>query len=63
MREGNLVYPKPYKVGPNGQSNGLKVILNQHCGFKSGQMVYEVKRPDGSILLIPEENFDIGEYI
>jgi len=50
-----LLRKKPYKISQNG-NDGIKVVLNQLCGLLPGDLVYQVKRSDGVIELIPEKN-------
>jgi len=55
MSKGMLLRKKPYKV--RGEFETKQISLNPACGFECGDVVYQVKRADGVIELIPEGQF------
>jgi hypothetical protein len=48
-----LLRCNPYKIVKNGPS-GIKVILCKETRLKVGDMVYQYRRDDGIIELVPE---------
>lgn len=48
-----LLRDRPYKISSNSkQFNSMRVVLHPDC-FKLGEEVYQVKREDGVVELIP----------
>ncbi len=63
MTKGILLSKKPYKVGYNGTlKNSIKIVLSPLTNLDIGDYVYEVRRPDGIIELVPEKLFDAENY-
>lgn len=59
-----LLREKPYKVNFNkSKYKSLRINLNPMCGFKPEDRVFQVKRDDGVIELIPEKIFDVEKYL
>ena len=58
-----LLRLKPYTVNLNSSRfESLRVVLNPMCGFKPGEKVYQVKRDDGVLELIPEKNLNPADF-
>ena len=57
--KGELVNPKPYKVGSRtNANNNLTITLNFNTGVKLGDKLYQKRLDNGCILLIPEKLFN-----
>jgi hypothetical protein len=63
--KGVLLRKTPYKVlsSNNTKYPSSRISLNPLTGFKAGDMVYEVKLPNGCILLVPEDQFNEEDYL
>jgi len=61
MAKGILVRNKPYKI--RGSEETKQISLNALCGFQEGDLIYQVKRTDGVIELIPEGQFVRENYL
>lgn len=54
-----LLRVKPYTVALNSSKfNALRINLSPLCGFSSGDKVYQVRRDDGVLEVVPEEVFN-----
>ena len=45
-----------------GEYGTKQISLNPGCGFETGDVVYQVKRADGVIELIPEKVFNMQDF-
>lgn len=65
MKEGFLLNKKPSIVSQNGgnRGNSVKIILSQISGATPGKKYYQVLRKDNSILLIPENQLILDDYL
>jgi len=58
-----LLSKKPYKIAYNySKYESFRVNLNPGCGFEKGDKVYQVRRDDGVLELIPEKLFNEAEF-
>ena len=61
--ENILLRIKPYSVTLNcSKFESLRIVLNALCGFKDKDKVYQVRRPDGVVELIPASKFNPKDY-
>jgi hypothetical protein len=64
MSNKTLLRILPYKITPNSKSNNsVRIVLNPMSGFQPGDKVYQVKRSNGIIELIPEDLMNIEDYV
>lgn len=54
---GILLRKKPYLISKDGDT-GMKVHINDMSDLDIGDKVYQVRRDDGIIMLIPEEIYN-----
>lgn len=58
-----LLREKPYTVTENNTKyKSFKISLHGMCGFAKWERVYQVRREDGVVELIPERAFNPEEY-
>jgi hypothetical protein len=63
--KGILLRKKPYKILTSNSTKyaACRVSLNALCGFSPGDVVYQVRLPNGTIQLVPESVFNPENYL
>lgn len=58
-----LLKRQPYTISYNNNKHtDLRVVLNADCGLKKGDRVFQFKRKDGVIELVPETLVDLQKF-
>lgn len=55
--KGILLRKKPYTISQDGV-RGMKVHINEISGFEVGDKVYQIRRDDGILMLVPEDIYN-----
>lgn len=55
--KGILLRKKPYTISLDG-IRGMKVHINEISGFEVGDKVYQIRRDDGILMLVPEDIYN-----
>jgi hypothetical protein len=54
---GILLRKKPYVISQDG-IRGKKVHINEMSGFEIGDKVFQIRRDDGILMLVPEDIYN-----